>query len=740
MENSENKLNINNIERYKEAYKTNRIDECVDILVDIGRSDSNHFRKSFIQSNALISPLSQKFDENEFNKNMTIFRNLIIRAKDDDFDIEYAQIIIEMYFYIKLFYENNKTNTERLKKNIFFKYSLPEQLCMICIFLQDQSRIMYEVISENMRSKKSVTGMEANTTFFEDTYTSNKQSSAADEYEAKVELYNVLIQYLFYLKKEELDGEMSSNIKTFPYELPCFEELSVISYHRMMYLNLEEKFRFSNWKITKESSKDKKGVYLFEAKDRESNVAHQIAIHRRYYQYTIKVMACSAILGDSSKYLHNLSKRMDVKSLKFDDISKNEYDLVKKYFEPIRNAVEEECKPYYLKCKIGDLSIEDLLNAHEFLYIISLAYIKASLEEFNENNYASYRYLAPYVKIESLVCLFAKLYGLCNEKAQNIIHEFVYDKNALKNGGDIFMQPLVKVDNENIILCQTLIENMNLNRNIEKSFQKRKIDLSQVGKEYEKHMINELKDSKYIKVNTNKVEFLAYDGKNVEFDFLAVMNEYLLLIEFKSILTPYGDKELNDRRRTITEGVKQVLRRVEIIQKDWMKVKKMVDINLPDEPYPNDRIIKIVCTDIYDFTTLNMEGVIITDDSVLLKYFTAPTINEVKVSKKSMTYTAVKKLWTNNIPNPEEFLRYLEKPDAVSCFFEALHEKTMPIIGFEGDNQIIFKDIYLVKDPFENYYKREESGYALIKDRKIYPNEKCPCGSGKKYKKCCGKK
>ena len=25
------------------------------------------------------------------------------------------------------------------------------------------------------------------------------------------------------------------------------------------------------------------------------------------------------------------------------------------------------------------------------------------------------------------------------------------------------------------------------------------------------------------------------------------------------------------------------------------------------------------------------------------------------------------------------------------------------------------------------------------KDKKIYPNEPCPCGSGKKYKKCCGK-
>ena len=27
----------------------------------------------------------------------------------------------------------------------------------------------------------------------------------------------------------------------------------------------------------------------------------------------------------------------------------------------------------------------------------------------------------------------------------------------------------------------------------------------------------------------------------------------------------------------------------------------------------------------------------------------------------------------------------------------------------------------------------------LSSARKIYPNEPCPCGSGKKYKKCCGK-
>lgn len=31
-------------------------------------------------------------------------------------------------------------------------------------------------------------------------------------------------------------------------------------------------------------------------------------------------------------------------------------------------------------------------------------------------------------------------------------------------------------------------------------------------------------------------------------------------------------------------------------------------------------------------------------------------------------------------------------------------------------------------------------GKAVKTERKIYPNDPFPCGSGKKYKECCGKK
>jgi len=39
---------------------------------------------------------------------------------------------------------------------------------------------------------------------------------------------------------------------------------------------------------------------------------------------------------------------------------------------------------------------------------------------------------------------------------------------------------------------------------------------------------------------------------------------------------------------------------------------------------------------------------------------------------------------------------------------------------------------------FDEFTKSKQ--IPVVKEKKIYPNDPCPCGSGKKYKKCCGKK
>lgn len=49
-----------------------------------------------------------------------------------------------------------------------------------------------------------------------------------------------------------------------------------------------------------------------------------------------------------------------------------------------------------------------------------------------------------------------------------------------------------------------------------------------------------------------------------------------------------------------------------------------------------------------------------------------------------------------------------------------------------------WEDIFDEEKRKELYREQKESA-TIVKEAKIYPNDPCPCGSGKKYKKCCGK-
>lgn len=49
-----------------------------------------------------------------------------------------------------------------------------------------------------------------------------------------------------------------------------------------------------------------------------------------------------------------------------------------------------------------------------------------------------------------------------------------------------------------------------------------------------------------------------------------------------------------------------------------------------------------------------------------------------------------------------------------------------------------WKDIYS-EEELKRLYKEQKESTTIRKGKKIGRNDPCPCGSGKKYKKCCGK-
>ena len=85
---------------------------------------------------------------------------------------------------------------------------------------------------------------------------------------------------------------------------------------------------------------------------------------------------------------------------------------------------------------------------------------------------------------------------------------------------------------------------------------------------------------------------------------------------------------------------------------------------------------------------------------------------------------------------------------------EEMEEDTEVNLGF--DKELLYKNMVAAdadwlynleewedifdQDTRKQLYKEQKSSTTIVKEEKVYPNDPCPCGSGKKYKKCCGKK
>ena len=88
-------------------------------------------------------------------------------------------------------------------------------------------------------------------------------------------------------------------------------------------------------------------------------------------------------------------------------------------------------------------------------------------------------------------------------------------------------------------------------------------------------------------------------------------------------------------------------------------------------------------------------------------------------------------------PNPIEDM---EEGTKVSLAFDKeLLYKNM--VGAEADwlYELEEWDAIFDEDKRKELYKEQKKSTTIVKEAKVYPNDPCPCGSGKKYKKCCGK-
>ena len=727
-------------EALKKSIDANDADTSSILLADIFLKDPHNFKKALLLSNSLPEPLERDFDDKNLE---TLIQAFILAGKiviENSMDIvKYSTEFMQILGAIKSIDKNSKSNSERLMKSEFSEFILSKQLQMFCIFIEDQNRLSQAELEKVHKKSKYITGFEHEVAFIPLNGRDDVKISASDNFEANIEIADTLFRYLYYKSRKTI--ELNDNFDhddISPYQISSFEEILKLANQRNMLVNIWGKFKYRDWKldVRKEGEMD---LYYFSPKSKEDYKKEQIAVRRYIYRDHINSQPTNTKdlekIKMSIEFLYEIAKNIDSDNIiSLFSISKNDFLKASKYIEYMLLSYSKSIDDVYLAAKFDGIEISRVFMGFKYIITIAMIYQKAVLKDFDQDNKSHYKKLSPIIDVELLIKHFSKIYDLPIECSEKVINLFIFSSKSVL---DVFSQPLIYVGKNKVIFCPSLIMQMNIGRVVEMYMTEWNVNVSNKGTEFEKRLRFILSFCPQIQVNTNKIDFIAFDGREVEFDFIGFFEDHLLLVEFKHLKTPFSDRTKKNCEETIDFGVEQVNRRVKVLLNDWDEVKKRCSFNLPDNPVDENKMIKLLCTNILDFAATVKQDVTIIDSSSLLKFFMSPNVNAISVGGDGVEKKSTKKIWSGESPTVEEFRSYLKKPIAIEPFSDCFKPIWRPIMRTkEDDYNIVSFDHFLEKDPYDKFSFDEVKSEAINKNR-VGRNDPCPCKSGKKFKKCC---
>ncbi|WBW98836.1 hypothetical protein [Oceanirhabdus sp. W0125-5] len=689
------------IELFKELYTERKPIKCSKLLLAIYDKHKNSFRKAVLLSECFPDPLGFMYNQEIHGFTILIIERAFKLSISKEYPEEFISELRQLYLAFMFFNHNNLRNTEKLDKCEFMDFSLSEQIRMIGIFLQDQNRLVQQLKENEIKRQEFFTGMESAISNRIPDRNPNMLVSFEDNLEGLLEAFDIIIRYLYFKKSKDYKK------KTIPehgdithIKIPSLELIIHLSIQRNLLIKTWEKFKYSQWNVGLQNN-DGEETYIFMPKLEEEYREHIIGANRRQYFLMSNLFKNKYIESElkNREIISKISGEINKDEIKtLFSINKEDYFCAIKTYQSMINAYKLNMHPYYLELNLDGVMIEDTFRVFELLHVLAECYKQAIYKDFDQEDNSWYKYLCPIIPIEYFTESLTNYYGFTKEYSLKLINCFTF-KKGIQGESDVFSRPLILVNSANIIFCPILMQQMNLERIIEMLLSNFKVNIARIGTDFENRIKLILSYVNGIKVNTSKIEFFASDGRDIEFDFIGTFDDHLLLWEFKAMTVPYSAKKHLECKKTIMEGVDQIERRSRIIKTDWKKIKELANIELPEEPFSDDKIIKLVGTNIFDFTTLVYgDDIRIVDESTLLKFFVNPEVKVMSINDKKVLNS--KKLWKSSVPTTNEFKQYLENPITTSPYNECIEAFPKAFDVFEDDYPFAIIDQILTKDPY----------------------------------------
>lgn len=723
-------------EGLKKYIREKDLQSCAKEIIGLFLIDGKKFYRNFMLSGCLTDPLSRKFknEELEFFFKACQLVHKSIEHRDEEFSTDFKDAFIKIISTIIDIHRAERSNEGRLFKNDFLNYPFTKQVQMMCTFIESQSFYVNKKMSSKIKSQGYVTGMEYELPETE------IQVSVADVMENNIEIMDTLIRLLHFTANGKIDNQ---EIKSFqdisPYGIPSLQEIMYLALHRDYLEELWSKVKYRGWNFTRHQIDKKVYAHYYSAPIADDYKKERAAVQRYKYRDYInygkrndfKKMSYS-IKEIEQKSNFSLSSPSSVFSLEREVFQLGEQVIEGALNVSIRQLNEDlgSLVDHIMIGQDKNISLSELYEGFKYLLSLAFVYRTNSHSHFADDDFT---YLTPIFELKELESHFAELSGLGQEKAKKIIELFVFRPKPLL---DIFSQPLIYIGDERIVFTPELVLQFNMNRIVGRHLSHWDINISAKGTELEKEIIEVLSLAPHFSVNTSKVKFEAYDGRDVEYDLIATFDNKVVLIELKCLNRPFSSKEIKQREDEILYGVTQVNRRADILINQWDKVQQYMNIPLPKTPIVANDIIKIVCTNIFDFSGRIESGVYITDVSSFLKFFLDPKVEEIKLEAGSRNVISQQKLWTGE-PKIKDLINYLKCPITIEGLLNKLAEVPRKnVIINEDDPHLAIQDFVLDGNPFDFAALSKSKGSYL--GEKVGRNDPCPCDSGKKFKKCHG--
>lgn len=707
------------------------VDEYSKIIMNKFFEHGDSMKKALILGNYIPGPTSKDTSIEDINKFIDAARNVAFSNKlTEEEKKKFSVIMAEIINPIKVIYKHLDINQNLLKNMGFLNLGMQVQLQLLAIFVQNQARFL-----SKKKQSDGIVGIDSEISKYETTTNPKIRVSEADNLENNIDIIDSIIRYIYFINKNKsITFDSTISLEAEKIRSDDMIELINLSNNRNLLINQWDKIMYLNWSLFEDTEND---LIMFSPQNRKREFVNRIGICReRHYLNTLMFDIDDRVLKLLSKTRYSIiesSKKIDITDANsIFSIEKKDFERSRVY---IKRSMEVQCnkiKEYYNNARKNDICFNDLMDVMEYLLTIGFMYEDAIDAQFDENNNKMLKNLVPIVKTSKIVEHYSFIYNREIELSSRVIEEFVF---KIGSKGDIHTQPLLSIDSEHVMIIPVVIKKSNFSRTLETILTNWEYDFSSKGLKYEEELKFKIDLCEHIEASSVPLTFKAYDG-DVEFDFLGLLDDYLIIIEFKNTKRPYTFKERYNAEKHILNGVKQANRREEIILNDWDNVCKNCDLDLPKMPPSSNKIIKIVCTNILNFTSLTYDGVSIIDSTSLCKFFNDPVL-ELTSTLKGNIKKNILDIWDEGKPTAVKLKEYIKNPSTVKLYNDSFDTSYNNIDNYSSDgSKLKFEVLSLIEDPYR-VELNNMTNKVIDNKTKIGRNDECPCGSKKKYKKCC---